>query len=149
MDLYQRQQFDFLFATAVERYTERLEQRNEGAAQALERLRRDPEAPGIWLTEFADALFEEFLLGDPAGAAFVLQALERRPLPAQVDLGGTVRSALLALSRGAFSELLRAKTEEALEQRAVFTGVSGVSGVSGGAGVADVPGEGERQGAGR
>lgn len=120
MDLYQRQQFDFLFATAVERYTERLEQRNEGATLALERLRRDPEGPGVWLSEFADALFEEFLLGDPAGAAFVLQALERRPLPAQVELGETVRSALAALARAAFADLLRAKTEEALEQHAAF-----------------------------
>jgi len=124
VDLHQRQQFDFLFATAVERYTERLEQRNEGAAQALERLRRDPEGPGIWLSEFVDALFEEFLLGDPAGAAFVLQALERRPLPAQAELGGTVRSALSGLARAAFSELLRAKAEEALEQRAAFAGTA-------------------------
>ncbi|MEP7010088.1 MAG: hypothetical protein ABJC13_07180 [Acidobacteriota bacterium] len=122
MDLYQRQQFDFLLATAVERYTERLEQRNEGPVQALELLRRDPEGPGIWLGEFAEALFEEFLLGDPAGAAFVLQALERRPLPANLELGGTVSSALAALARAAFADLLRAKTEEALEQHAAFAG---------------------------
>lgn len=123
MDLYQRQQFDFLFATAVERYVERLEQRNEGAALALERLRRDRQGPGIWLSEFADALFEEFLLGDSAGAAFVLQALERRPLPKNVELGPTVGTGLVALARAAFSDLLCAKAEEALEQHTAFSGV--------------------------
>lgn len=122
MDLYQRQQFDFLFATAVERYAERLTERNEGAATALERLRRDPEGPGVWLSEFVLALFDEFLLGDTAGAAFVLEALERRSLPQPAELGATVGSALQAYARAAFAELLRGKTEEALEQALVFSG---------------------------
>ncbi len=121
MDLYARQQFDFLFATAVERYVERLEQRNGGAAPALERLRRDPDGPGIWLAEFCGALFEEFLLGDAAGASFVLQALERRPAPAGVAPRGTVGETLQALARAAFADLLRAKAEEALERSAAFS----------------------------
>mgnify|MGYP001250094435 CR=1 FL=1 len=120
MDLYARQQFDFLFATAVERFAERLEQRNEGPARALARLREDPEGDGVWLTEFVDVVFSEFLLSDAAGAAFVLEALARRPWPQGLVGAGSIEQSLATAARAAFGELLRAKTEEALEQRALF-----------------------------
>ena len=46
MELYERQQFDFLLQTSVERYVERIEQRNEGATNALERLLVDRKVRG-------------------------------------------------------------------------------------------------------
>jgi hypothetical protein len=114
MNLHEQQQFDFLLATAVERYVERLEQRNEGAENALRRLREDPEGEGIWLGRFTEAIFQDFLLDNPAGCCFVLTALARRP--AAFVKGGTVAEVLSQLAKAAFAELLRRKTEEVLEQ---------------------------------
>ncbi|GAB4436819.1 MAG: hypothetical protein OHK0015_28990 [Chloroflexi bacterium OHK40] len=115
MEAYQRQQFDFLLLTAVDRYVERIVQRNEGAANALARLRADPQGEGIWLDEFTRAIFRDFLLDNPAGACFVLQALPRRRLPAPE--AGTVEQILQQLALRAFADLLGAKATEALEQQ--------------------------------
>lgn len=121
MELYQRQQFDLLLQAAVERYVERLEQRNQGPEEALKRLRQNPSGEGIWLPDFVDAVFEDFLLKDGDGAAFILRALASKPLP-KVRLEGnqTIEHFLLACARAAFMELLRQKTEEYLEMRACF-----------------------------
>ena len=115
MDLHEKQQFDFLLNTAVERYVERLEQRNGGVDIALERLRKDPEAEGVWLSRFTQAIFDDFLLNNPEGACFVLKALAKRTLPAVG--AGKVETILLTMAQRAFADLLRQKTEEALEQR--------------------------------
>ncbi|QJW94961.1 hypothetical protein [Frigoriglobus tundricola] len=119
MDLHERQQFDFLLVTAVERFVERLEQRNEGAANALARLRADPEQTGVGLTEFVRAVFNDFLLGNPDGACFVLRALPRR----RVDrpAAGTVEEVLMGMAAEAFGGLLKQKTEERLEQHAAYS----------------------------
>ena len=119
MELYERQQFDFLLQTSVERYVERIEQRNEGPGSALERLRANRDGAGIWLSQFVDAVFEDFLINNLEGACFVLRALARRPAPgfaAQL----TVEQSLLAASRQVFAELFYEKTEECLEQHAAF-----------------------------
>jgi len=115
MDLHEKQQFDFLLNTAVERYVERLEQRNGGVEMALQRLRRDPEADGVWLSRFTQAIFDDFLLGNVAGACFVLQGLAKRTVPGVA--GGKVETTLGSLAKCAFADLLKQKTEEALEQR--------------------------------
>ncbi|MCG8460721.1 MAG: hypothetical protein MI919_30935 [Holophagales bacterium] len=122
MDLHQRQQFDYLLITAVERYAERLEQRLGGPGPALERLRTDANGEGVWLDEMTGNLFADFLLDNPAGACFVLQALAQRRLPA--PRGGKVEDMLLEMARAGFGALLAAKTEEALEQRASYQAVS-------------------------
>lgn len=115
MEAYQRQQFDFLLMTAVERYVERLVQRNEGAENALTRLRAAPQGEGIWLDEFAQAIFRDFLLDNAAGACFVLQALPRRRVaPPEA---ATIEAMLQAMALRAFADLLGAKTAEALEQQ--------------------------------
>lgn len=119
MDAHERQQFDFLLATAVERYVERLEQRNEGAATALDRLRENPEHPGVRLGEFVTAVFADFLLDNPDGACFVLRALPRRKVAAPP--AGTVGEVLAAMAAAAFADLLRQKTEEMLEQHAAYS----------------------------
>lgn len=118
MDLHQRQQFDLLLQTAVERFAERLEQRNGGSLPALARLRAEPEGEGVWLGEFTRAVFADFLLDNAAGACFVLQALVKRQAPP--SRGGTIESVLLDMALVAFSNLLRLRTEEALEQRAGY-----------------------------
>jgi hypothetical protein len=115
MDLHEKQQFDFLLNTAVERYIERLEQRNGGVEIALQRLRKDPEAEGIWLSRFTQAIFDDFLLNNAEGACFILKALAKRS--ASAVEAGKVETTLLSLARHTFADLLRQKTEEALEQR--------------------------------
>lgn len=115
MDLHEKQQFDFLLNTAVERYVERLEQRNGCVAVALARLRRDPESDGIWLGRFTQAVFGDFLLDNVEGACFVLKALAKRSVPS--IQAGKVEATLLTMAQISFADLLRRKTEEALEQR--------------------------------
>jgi hypothetical protein len=122
MDLHERQQFEQLLQVAVERYAERLEQRNEGAENALLRLRTEPQGEGIWLDQFVEAIFQDFLLTTPDGAAFVLRALPKRRMAMQP--AGTVEAMLSAMARSAFGELLRQKTEEELERRSSFQAVS-------------------------
>lgn len=118
MEIYQRQQFDFLLMTAAERFSERLTQRNEGAANALEKLRANPQGEGIWLDEFVSVLFEDFLLNNTAGACFILNALEKRSVP---DFpGGKIEQVLQQLAVRAFADLLQQKLEEVLEQTAAY-----------------------------
>jgi hypothetical protein len=121
MELHARQQFDFFFNAAIERFVDRVEQRCGGPVPALARLREDPNADGVWLDEFVIALFGDFLLDNVAGSAFILQALGRRPAPAVSSKPGeNVEQLLSRLAREAFGAVLRIKTEEALEQRQAF-----------------------------
>lgn len=120
MDLYKRQQFDFLLATAVERYVDTLIQRNEGATNALTRLHDNPNGEGIWLDRFVDAIFQDFLLDDAAGACFVLQALAKRT--ARAPESGRVETMLVAMAKAAFGDLMGQKTAEFLEQESMYGG---------------------------
>jgi hypothetical protein len=114
MDPHQRQQFDFLLATAGERFVERIIQRCAGAENALARLRADRQGEGIWLDQFVTAIFQDFLLDNPAGACFVLQAIYKRttasPSPASIE------AMLQQMARRAFADLLASRVEEVLEQ---------------------------------
>ena len=125
MDMHERQQFDLLLELAVARFVERLEQRNEGAESALARLRANPEGELIWIGQFVDALFQDFLLNSVDGAAFVLRALPRRQV--MVPAAGTVETVLLTMAMSVFSELLRQKTDEELERRIGFQAYSAAS----------------------
>jgi hypothetical protein len=120
MEPYQRQQFDFLLMTAGERFVERIVQRNEGAERALERLRRNPQGEGIWLDAFVKAVFQDFLLDNPAGACFILQALPKRrvapPEPATIEV------MVQQMAVRAFADLLAAKVDEVLEQQISYAG---------------------------
>lgn len=124
MELHRRQQFDFLLHTAVDRYAERLQQRLGGAENALARLREDANGEGVWLDEFTGHLFTDFLLDNVGGACFVLEALARRKVPTRgVTENAIIEKTLLDMARSAFAELLAAKTEETLEQRASYQAV--------------------------
>jgi 3'-phosphoadenosine 5'-phosphosulfate sulfotransferase len=125
MDMHERQQFDLLLELAAARFVERLEQRNEGAENALARLRENPDGEFIWIGQFVDALFQDFLLNSIDGAAFVLRAVPRRRV--MVPSAGSVEAVLLAMAMSVFSDLLRQKTDEELERRIGYQAYSTAS----------------------
>lgn len=114
MELHQKQQFDFLLMTAAERFADRIVQRCQGSENALIKLKENRNSEGIWLDEFVEALFEDFLLNNTGGAVFILSALERR----NVDFfgKGKVEEVLQVMAKQVFAELLHVKTVESLEQ---------------------------------
>ncbi|MEN1680137.1 MAG: hypothetical protein AAGJ46_11130 [Planctomycetota bacterium] len=118
MDLHQQQQFAFLMQTAAERYALRLQERFRGASEGLDQLRANPEGEGVALPSFVDAIFEDFLLNNAAGACFVLQSLpKRRPPEVTAE---TVEESLVAMAKRLFRDLLLDKTLETLEQHASY-----------------------------
>jgi hypothetical protein len=121
MEAYERQQFDLLLQTAVERYVERLQHRNGGADRALEMLRRDRQGEGVWLDRFVDAVFEDFLLNNNGGTIFILRALGSRLSPdISPEPGQTVDHVMMKMAKAVFTELFFQKTEESLEHLASF-----------------------------
>ena len=121
MELYQQQQFGFFLQTATERFTARLEERFRGPEQVLVQIKEDPGTASEWLNEFVDAVFEDFLLDNVAGACFVLQALSKRNIDGFGP--GKVETILIAMAKSLFSELLFQKTSELLEQHAGYQSV--------------------------
>jgi hypothetical protein len=124
MNPHEQQYFNLLLAMAVDRFSERIIQRNEGAMNALELLRTNPQGEGIWLNEFVEAFFRDALLDNPAGSCLILQALANQRVN---DLSNivdreTVGDILQALAKQTFATLLYRKTEEALEQTLAFGG---------------------------
>lgn len=124
MEPHERQYVDLLLAMAVDRFSERIIQRNGGVAPALDRLRADPHGEGIWLRRFVEAFFQDSLLDTPGGACLILRALAERRWEAPEDLpaGATVGEVLQHMARRVFEVLLRNKTEEVLERALVFGG---------------------------
>ncbi|MFC5542923.1 hypothetical protein ACFPOH_14535 [Ureibacillus suwonensis] len=124
MNDYEKQYFNTLLQIATERFVERAVQRSEGVENALHLLRTDPYGNGVWLDKFVDAFFEEFLLDNPAGSCFILQALSKRRYdPEQVlQQEVTVEAIVEKMAKGVFEELLKQKAEEVLEQHAAFEG---------------------------
>ena len=121
MDLYKQQQFGFFLQTATERFVTRLEERFRGPDLALQQIKQDPNAEGVWLDQFVDAVFEDFLLNNVEGASFVLQALAKRSVE-QVE-PGTVETTLVTMAKQLFSDLLLQKSMEALEQHSGYQSV--------------------------
>jgi len=121
---HERQYVDLLLAMAVERFSERIIQRNGGVAAALDRLRADPHGEGIWLGRFVDAFFREALLDTPGGACLILRAMADRRWEGGDELapGSTVGDVLQYMARRVFEVLLVKKTEEALERELAFGG---------------------------
>ncbi len=112
MELFARQHFDVIVREAAANYAERCVYRSGGPAQALA---ADP----VDLDAFVDAFFAENLLEDTAGACFVLEALERRTLPA--DPGGPVAEVLARQARAAFSDVLVDLTRQVLQQQQIYS----------------------------
>jgi hypothetical protein len=124
MNPHEQQYFNLLLAMAVDRFSERIIQRNEGAMNALERLRTNPQGEGIWLNEFVEAFFRDALLDNPVGSCLILQALANQRVNdlSNIVVRETVGDILQALAKQTFATLLYRKTEEALEQTLAFGG---------------------------
>ncbi|OXB91724.1 hypothetical protein [Parageobacillus galactosidasius] len=124
MNPHEQQYFNLLLAMAVDRFSERIIQRNEGVQKALERLRTNPHGEGIWLNEFVDAFFRDALLDNPAGSCLILQALANQRINdfSNIVEGVTIGEMLQEMAKKTFAALLHRKTEEALEQALAFGG---------------------------
>ncbi|MFN8195222.1 MAG: hypothetical protein U0R80_13180 [Nocardioidaceae bacterium] len=128
MDLHLRQQFDTLLGTAGESFIERIVQRCAGQDQALALLTRDRNAEGVWLDEFVDALFADQCLDNAEGSAWVLTALQQRPIQVdRVEIRGAsspgatqVGHVLVSLAKAAFADLLYAKVLESMNRASVY-----------------------------
>lgn len=118
MDVHARQQFELLLAQSGEAFVERIVQRCAGQANALRALQADRNGEGVWLDDFVDAVFADWCLDNAEGAAFVLCALQRRPLT--IAAAGTVAEVLVAAAKSAYGELLHAKVLEALSRASVY-----------------------------
>lgn len=119
MEMYLRQQFELLLQEATGNFTERIVHRCGGEQAALDRLRDDPEGEGVWLSEFVGTFFTENLLDSTAGACFVLEALERRSLPA--DEGGPVAEVVARLARAAFADVLATQSAQLIQRQMVYS----------------------------
>jgi hypothetical protein len=122
MDLHLRQQFDVLLGTAGEAFVERIVQRCAGQANALAALTRDRNAEGVWLDDFVDALFADQCLDNAEGAAWVLTALQARPMAAAPENAGvaTVGQVLVGQAKAVFADLLHAKVVESMNRASVY-----------------------------
>jgi hypothetical protein len=124
MDAHEQQFINLLLTMAVERFSERIIQRNDGVQNALLRLQTNPQGEGVWLNQFVEAFFRDALLDNPAGACLILQAFANQRL---YDLsyavsGTTVGDILQEMAKQTFATLLQRKTEEVLEQALAFGG---------------------------
>lgn len=119
MELFQRQQFEVFLLDATGNFTERIVHRCGGPDAALERLNTDPESEGVHLTDFITAFFEENLLNTTSGYAFVLEALEKRVLPA--DPGGPVAQVLERLAIAAFADVLVKQSAQLIQRQQIYS----------------------------
>ena len=122
MDLYKRQQFEFLLQTAVERLTERLEQRHGGPTTALVRLKT---VEGVSEVEaFVDAILQDFLLDNMDGLLFIVGCLPQKRLGSlSFTADQSLQSVVHQIARHQFSALLQSKTIEALEQHSGYQAI--------------------------
>ena len=119
MELFLRQQFELLLQEATGNFTERTVHRCGGPDQALAQLEQDPDAGGVLRAQFVQAFFEENLLDNVGGYSFVLEALERRTLPA--DEGGPVADVLGRLAKAAFAGVLTTMTAQLIQRQQIYS----------------------------
>jgi hypothetical protein len=123
VELHEKQYFEFLLNAAIERFSERLIQRNEGIDNGLAALRANPDGEGVWFSQFVDNFFEDMLLTNSASACLILQALEKRPVEQQqLDTlsTGKLKDILQTLAKQSFKKLLFVKLQESLEQTRAY-----------------------------
>lgn len=119
MELYLRQQFELLLQEATGNFTERITYRCGGQDAALEQLRSAPDGEGVLRATFVRAFFEEHLLNSVSGYCFVLDALEKRTLPA--DPGGPATEVLQRLAEAAFTDVLTAMTAQLIQRQQIYS----------------------------
>jgi len=120
MNDHERLHVDALVHEACDLLCETAIQRCAGPTNALRRLREDPEGDGVWLGRFTRMFLGEHAMDTEAGACAILEALSRRPMPDVA--GGTVGEVLRSASHAVFTELVRAKADEALERASLHEG---------------------------
>lgn len=113
MELFLHQQFDALLRAATASFAERCAYRAGGPDAAVALLHSDPGCQALGRSEFISAFLAENLLDNLGGYCFILQALERRMLPA--DQGGPVAEVLGRMARAAFAEVLTGMTAQVLQ----------------------------------
>ncbi len=119
MELFLKQQFELLLQDATGNFAERIVHRCGGPDAALIRLREDPDGEGVFRGAFVQAFFEENLLDSPAGYCFVLEALERRVLPA--DPGGPAAEVLGRLAKAAFADVLTTMSGQLIQRQQIYS----------------------------
>jgi hypothetical protein len=119
MELFLKQQFELLLQDATGNFAERIVHRCHGPEAALDRLASDPEGEGVHRGQFVQAFFEENLLDNAGGYCFVLEALERRTLPA--DPGGPVGDVLARLAKAAFADVLSTMTSQLIQRQQIYS----------------------------
>jgi hypothetical protein len=119
MELFLRQQFELLLQEATGNFTERTVYRCGGPDQALAQLAEDPDGGGALRAQFVQAFFEENLVDNVGGYCFVLEALERRTLPA--DDGGSVSEVLGRLAKAAFADVLTTMTTQLIQRQQIYS----------------------------
>jgi hypothetical protein len=125
MDLHEQEYVNLLLTMAVERFSERVVQRNGGIENALRRLRANPDGEGVWISEFVQAFFRDLLLDNPAGYCLVLEALSNERLsfsPWNGEERNRIGDVLHHMAIRSFAAVLQRKTGEALEQALIFGG---------------------------
>lgn len=119
MEPYARQQFDLLLREAAGGFAERCVHRAGGPDAALALLREDPDSPVLGRSDFIAAMMSENLLDSTAGHCFVLEALERRSLPA--DPGGPATEVLGRLATAALAEVVTRQAGQVIGQQQVYS----------------------------
>lgn len=119
MELFLRQQFELLLQDATGNFAERTVYRCGGPDAALARLADDPDGDGVHRGQFVTAFLQENLLDNTAGHAFVLEALERRTVPA-VE-GGAVSDVLARLAHAAFADVLTTMTAQLIQRQQIYS----------------------------
>lgn len=119
MELFLRQNFELLLQEATGNFGERIVHRCGGPDAALHRLSEDPDGEGVFRAEFVRNFFEEHLLENVAGHAFVLEALEKRTVPA--DPGGPVSEVLGRLAHAAFADVLTTMTAQLIQRQQIYS----------------------------
>lgn len=119
MELFLRQNFELLLQEATGNFGERIVHRCGGPDAALQRLNEDPDGEGVFRAEFVRSFFEEHLLDNAAGHTFVLEALEKRTVPA--DPGGPVAEVLGRLAHAAFADVLTTMTAQLIQRQQIYS----------------------------
>ena len=114
MEMWSQTLFDMVLMGSVERLFERATARFEGEEAALAKLKSPDDSLSQLVEGFVSAIFNDFGIGDSAGACFILKALDRQIVTVK-DYGGAIGDLLLATAKVAFSEILVRKTIEAAE----------------------------------
>ncbi len=114
METWSRSLFDLVLMSSQDRLFERAVARFEGEDAALARLKSPDESVAQLVSDFVDALFNDFGIVDSAGACFVLQGLQRQRVTI-ANYDGSIEGLLVKVAKDAFSALLVRKTVETAE----------------------------------